>query len=133
MHMRFRLNSSLRARLFQLVVVALLPAFGLIVYHSGEQRKKALVDAENEALRLARVVAANEQRLIDSSGHLLIALAQLPAVRNGDAEACSALFARLLREYPPYANLGVASLDGSVICSARPLPNAANIGDRWYF
>jgi signal transduction histidine kinase len=119
--------------LFQLVIVALLPAFGLIIYHSGEQRNRAVRDAQYETLRLARLVASNQRRLIDSSGHLLIALSQLPVVRDGERTACSELFARLLKEYRPYANLGVANLNGDVICSARPLPAAASIADRSYF
>ncbi len=133
MNFRFRNNSGLRARLFQLVIVALLPALGLIIYHAGEQRRIAVRDAENQALRAARLVAANQRRLIDSSGHLLVALSELPEVRNGDRQACDALFARLLEKYPPYANLGVANLDGDVICSARLTPTAVNIADQWYF
>ncbi len=133
MHIRFRFNSGLRARLFQLVVVALLPAIGLILYQLGEQRAQAVKEAQNEALRLARLIASNQRRLIDSSGHLLIALSQLPDVRNGDRRACSLLFARLLKEYRPYANLGVANIAGDVTCSALPLSEKTNLGDRSYF
>jgi signal transduction histidine kinase/HAMP domain-containing protein len=115
------------------VIVALLPAFGLIIYHSGEQRSRAVRDAQFETLRLARLVASNQRRLIDSSGHLLIALSQLPVVRDGERTACSELFARLLKEYRPYANLGLANLHGDVICSARPLPEATTIADQSYF
>ncbi|MBM2802178.1 MAG: putative Histidine kinase [Deltaproteobacteria bacterium] len=133
MRFRIRINSGLRARLFQLVFVALLPALGLIIYHAGEQRQKAVRDAENQALRAARLVAANQRSLIDSSGHLLVALSELPEVRNGDAQACGALFARLLDKYRIYANLAVANPDGDVVCSGRPTPMAVNIADRSYF
>lgn len=133
MKFRIRINSGLRARLFQLVIIALLPALGVITYHASEQRRKAVRDAENQALRAARLVAANQRRLIDSSGHLLVALSELPAVRIGDGQDCSALFARLLEKYPLYTNLGVANLGGDVICSARPTPMAVNIADRLYF
>jgi len=130
---RFRINSGLRARLIQLVFVALLPALGLSIYHAGEQQRKGIADAEREALRAARLVAANQRRLLDSSGHLLVALSELPEVRYGDVEACSNLFARLLEKYRVYANLGMANLDGDVICSGVPLPTAVNIADRSYF
>lgn len=133
MRFRFRINSGIRARLFQLVIVALLPALGFIIYHASEQRQKAVRDAENEALRAARLVAASQRRLIDSSGHLLVALSELPEVRGGDAQVCGALFARLLGKYRVYANLGVANLDGDVICSGRPTPTVVNIADRLYF
>ncbi|MBM2804109.1 MAG: putative Histidine kinase [Deltaproteobacteria bacterium] len=131
--MRIRLNTNLRVRLFQLVFIALLPALGLIVYHAGEQSSKAVSDAENEALRMARVVAADQRRFIDSSGHLLIALSQLAEVRSLDVRACSALFARLLKEYRSYSNLGVATVDGNIVCSGRRLQIGTNVADHQYF
>ncbi|HLN85717.1 MAG TPA: cache domain-containing protein, partial [Candidatus Limnocylindrales bacterium] len=103
------------------------------IYHAGEQRRKAVSDAGNDALRAARLVAANQRRLIDSSGHLLVALSELPEVRNGDGQACGALFARLLEKYRLYANLGVANLNGNVVCSGRPAPTAVNVADLLYF
>ena len=130
MKLRFRINSGIRARLFQLVIVALLPALGFIIYHAGEQRQKALRDAETEALCAARLVAANQRGLMDSPGQLLVALSELPEVRNDDGGVCGVLFARWIEKYRPYANLGVANLNGDVICSARPSPTAVNIADR---
>lgn len=133
MKFRFRINSGFRARLFQLVIVALLPALGLIIYQAGEQRRKAVSDAEIAALRAARLVAANQRRLIDSSGHLLVTLSELPEVRSGDRRACAALFTRLREKYRLYTNLGVANLDGEVICSGRPAATTVNIADHLYF
>jgi signal transduction histidine kinase/HAMP domain-containing protein len=130
---RFRFNSGLRARLFQLVSVALLPALALIIYHASEQRQKAISDAENEALRAARLVAADQRRLIDSSGHLLLALSELPDVRDGDVAGCGALFTQLLDKYRIYANLGVADLSGNIICSGLAQSTVMNIADRRYF
>ncbi len=131
--MRIRLNTNLRARLFQLVFVALLPALGLIIYHAGEQSSKAVSDAENEMLRMARVVAAEQRRFIDSSGHLLIALSQLPAVRQLDKRECSILFARLLKGYHSYSNLAVATVDGNVVCSGRATELGTNVADQRFF
>ena len=130
---RFRLNTNLRGRLLQLVFISLLPALAVILFDAGEQRSKAIGNAENEALRAARLVAAEQQRVIDSAGDLLIALSQLPAVRRLDGPACSALFTRLLREDRSYANLEVATVDGKMVCSGRPTQIATNVAEQRYF
>ena len=49
------LRSSLRSRLLLLVLLALLPALVLILITAWEQRQLAAVDAQESALRLARV------------------------------------------------------------------------------
>src|SRR5262245_58556206 len=127
--MRFRLNLSLRVRLFEMVAIALLPAFGLIVYHSGEQRQKAIADAATAAQRYARFVAADIHRVIDSSGHLLMALAQLPEVQNADHGACNRVFAKIIQEYRVYGDFGVADRDGRILCSAAPPEGRPLVGD----
>jgi len=127
--MRIRLNLSLRVRLFELVAIALLPAFGLIVYHSEEQRQQVVADAANAAQRYARFVASDIRRVIDSSGHLLMALAQLPEVQNSDHNACNRVFARIITEYRVYGDIGVADSDGRILCSAAPPEARPRIDD----
>jgi hypothetical protein len=70
-------HRSLRARLIQLVLLAVLPALGLILYSAAEQRQLARSSAESEALRAVRVLVASHERLIESTRHLLIALSRL--------------------------------------------------------
>ena len=127
--MRFRLNPSLRARLFELVAIALIPAFGLIVYHSQEQRQQAIADAAKTAQHYARFVSSDIHRVIDSSGHLLMALAQLPEVQNAAHDACNRTFANIIGEYRMYADLGVADQDGRILCSALPAELRPPIAD----
>src|ERR671933_6870 len=125
--------ASLRVRLLLLVLLAVLPALGLILYGAAEQRRQAADTVQAEGLRLARLAAGDQEDLNESSRQLLIILARLPAVRDRDAAACSALFAELLRLYPRYANLGVAGADGEIFCSALPLGGPVNVADRSYF
>ncbi|HEU5462955.1 MAG TPA: cache domain-containing protein, partial [Candidatus Binatia bacterium] len=131
--MRKNYRPSLRARLTGLVLIAVLPAVGLILYHAGQQRITDSQETKREALRLVRVVASSQERLIDSTRHLLIALAMLREVRSQDKSACDALFARLLKEYPLYSNLGAADTSGEQYCSALPTTAPVSIGDRSYF
>jgi signal transduction histidine kinase len=130
--------AGLRSRLLLLVLLAVLPALGLTLATNLAQRRQAVAQAQGEALRLARVVAGDEERLLEGARQLLVLLARLPAVReaaDGDPAPCVALLADLLAQSPRYANLAVARADGEVVCSAVPAPPGAAVSaaDRAYF
>jgi predicted ester cyclase len=124
---------NLRVRFLLMVLLAVLPALGLLIYTADEQRDTALADAREEASRLAGLAATEEGRLIEGTRQLLVVLARLPEVRNGDADACNALFADLLADFPLYANLGVIAPDGRLICSAVPASGPTDLSDRAFF
>ena len=126
-------DTSLRVRLIELVLLAVLPALALILYNAGDQRRLARLKAENDVIRIVRVLAVSHERLIDSTRHLLLALARLAELRRADSKSCSTLLAELLPQYPHYTNLGAANANGDLICSARPVAKALNISDRAYF
>jgi PAS domain S-box-containing protein len=125
--------TSLRSRLLLLVLLTLLPALILILYTNAEQRQSAVLDAQADAVRLVRLVAANEAQLTEVTRQLLLLLAQLPEVRARDPAICSARLAELLGVYPFYALFAVAAPDGDVVCSALPLSEPVNVADRRYF
>jgi len=110
--------------------MAVVPMLGLMLWNHSDDRQKAAVAAQEEALRLARLAASDQGRLVESTRHLLIALAESPAIKETDPSACSHLLADLLRDMPPYQNLSVANSDGDVFCSAVPLPARVNVKDR---
>jgi signal transduction histidine kinase/DNA-binding response OmpR family regulator/HPt (histidine-containing phosphotransfer) domain-containing protein len=124
---------GLRVRLIFLVLLAIIPALGLILYSGLERRRLAGQEVQENALRLSRLAASNQQRLIEDAHQLLVALARLPEVRAGDPDGSSALFARLLQGYPRYANLGAIRPDGDIFASALPLEGRVNASDRSYF
>jgi diguanylate cyclase (GGDEF)-like protein len=125
--------ASLRVRLLLLVLLAVVPALGLMLYSAGEQRRMATAAVQQDALRLARIVAASQDGFIEGARQILTALAQLPDVRDGDTKHCSALLAGLMAKFPSYANFGVIAPDGVVTCSGLPLRARLNLGDRAYF
>ncbi|MEX2245182.1 MAG: ATP-binding protein [Dehalococcoidia bacterium] len=124
--------TSLRARLFLLVFIALLPVVGLLVYDYLDQRERAADDAREGALQLTHLVAAEGDLAAQQSRQLLIGLSRLEEVR-GDPAACNALFADLLAQFPLYANLGVVERDGNVNCSGLPLTEPVSAADRVWF
>ncbi|OGL19952.1 MAG: hypothetical protein A3K12_02675 [Candidatus Rokubacteria bacterium RIFCSPLOWO2_12_FULL_71_19] len=125
--------SSLRSRLLLLVLLALVPALALILVTAWEQRQLAAAEAEESALRLARLAASDQERLIEGARALLIGLAQLPDVQAPAAGACSAQAAAIHRRFPVYTNLGAIAPAGDVFCSAVPLRGPVSLADRGYF
>ncbi len=128
-----RLLSSLRVRLLLLVLLAVLPALGLIVYNAFEQRRLGTDAAKMEAKRLVRMASSMNERLLDGARQLLITLSLLDSVRNRNPDQCSVLFSNLIRLQPAYANIGGISLDGSVFASGVPALEPMNLSDRAYF
>ena len=124
--------ASLRSRLLSLVLLAVVPALALTVYTYLEERELEKARVREDALRLARLASDDQAQLVQGARQLLVALAQLPEVRGGDPAACSALFARLLEQFPSYANLGVIGPDGTSSCDALS-SGPTFLGDRGYF
>ncbi len=110
---------SLRHTLLLLVLLTALPALALILSTAWEQRRQAVMGAQEDALRLARLAAADHARLIEGARSLLIGLAQLSDVQMHNAKACTALFAKVQQQFPLYTNIGAIRPDGEVFCAAR--------------
>jgi len=98
--------SRLRARLLALVLLAILPALGLVLYTGFEQRSAARAEAEASARRVAKLAAASQKQHFEATRQLLATLAQLPQVRPDRPAECQALFTNLLQLHPIYANIG---------------------------
>lgn len=125
--------SGLRGRLLLFLLVAMLPALGLILYTAFHSWKLAEAYTRDETARLVRLASSDYQRLVEGTRHLLGALAGMTEVRERDAASCSALFGRLKTGYPHYANLGAIDPGGNIFCSATPLAARTKAGDRSYF
>ncbi len=121
--------SSLRLRLLLLVLLAVLPALGLMLYAASVQRELAIAKVQADALGLTRLAASSQERLIEGARQLLVVAAHLHEVRGRDTAACNALFADLLKRYPLYVNLGATDLQGNVFCSAVPTTQQLTTAD----
>ena len=125
--------SSLRVRLLLLVLLAVAPALGMILYTAREQRRLATLQVQHNMLQLSRLAASHQDDLIEGARQLLVTLARLPQVRGATPAACRALFADLLKQHQGYSNLGVITPNGDVVCSGLPLRGPTNLADRAYF
>jgi len=130
--LRSRLG-GLRLRLVGLLLLALLPAFGLMIFSASESRSRAIEDAQANAMRLTELATANQRQLIDSSRDILITLAQLPAIQSKDRAACLFFLSNTLMQHPLYANFGAANGSGDVFCMTLPQRLPINIAHQDYF
>jgi serine phosphatase RsbU (regulator of sigma subunit) len=124
---------SLRLRLLGLVVLMLVPWLVLVVYTQADERKAAIANVNDDAMRLIRIVTSNQAAQIEAARQLLTAFARLPQLHTKDAAACNALLAEMLTAYPLYLNFGVADPNGNLFCSALPFRSPINVADRAYF
>ena len=70
--------ASLRFRLLLLVLFAVIPAFLLTVFTNWNERRLAATEVREEALRLARLAAADQEQLVEGVRQLLLTLARFP-------------------------------------------------------
>lgn len=124
---------SLRARLVLLVLLVALPIALLWVVSALQIRQRARLDAEALVLQVARSAVREHEALVQGARQLLPALAANHEVLNLDGAGCSREFARLLSQYPFYANFGAMGADGLIFCSALPFIPPIDSSDRFYF
>ena len=111
-----RFASSLRARLSALVFLAVLPAFGVILFTDQRHRASLATQVQQSALESARVITTEQRRVFENAHQLLITLSRLPQIREQNSVACEKILAGLLE--PLYVDLGVIDPKGNLVCNA---------------
>jgi len=128
-------HSSLRIRVLLPAALVAIPALILLVYMSVQQRREAESDITRNAEQLARIATVDQERLIEGTRQLLIALSQSRDVREareGNVEGCNSYLNQLIRQYgSTYNNIGFADSDGMIVCSGFGTP--VSIANREYF
>lgn len=124
---------SLRLRIVLLVLLAALPPLFVLFQRSRLEREMVGREVAAEAVRMARVAALGEERVIAEARALLETVRAVVTI-YGPAETCERILPALIAGDPRLANLGVIGPDGYVICAARmPAGPPAFLGDRDYF
>jgi len=117
------------------VLLAIIPMAGLIIYNDLEQRRLATQNCEKDLLQVVKNCDSDYTNVIQQTKQLLAALAEFPAVKQYDPIATSALFTRVVREDSLYHNIMATRADGEIFASAQPLPPQVphNLSSRLYF
>ena len=130
--MKPALLRSIRAKLVLLVLIAVLPVGGLVVYTGLRVERVETKEAYGNALSLVQNLAIEHERIASSTRQLLMALSKLPEVQSGNRRVCEALFAQLLEQNKIYTNIIGTDAEGVAFASGQrntPLP----LGHRKHF
>lgn len=124
---------GLRTRLVLLVLLALLPVLGLLVYSAKQSYRAALQLAHADLQSQVLMLSVREQRTVDMVHELLSGIASSPHIKNSVPGLCGPHLKNLHSEHPEFTNLGLAAPDGRLLCNARGVAGELNISDRLYF
>jgi len=124
---------SLLARLLLIVSIAVLPALAFQVYIEREARQTRQQLVEDEAMRLVRLVASEQQRIVEGAEQVLTVISGAPAVQDDIPALCQRLLANLLEQSPRYSFAGVIGPDGRSVCAPGPQDTGVDLSDRPYF
>src|SRR5215471_8065293 len=117
-----------RTRLIVLMLLALLPAFGLVVYENLEQRRIETEHVREGAIAVARLAAANQENFTKNSRQMLATLTELPFLLLGTNRAyCESRLSSLRKLSPDYLNIGLVETNGNIFCSAQPFDGTVNV------
>lgn len=126
-------RKSLRTRLVLLVIVAILPLFGLAMIRAVLSTDSAVSDANKNLEFAASLMAANQDGVADSARQLLVAVGSRPDLADGKGAGCQQYFKTLVDQLKVYANIGIIGPDGYVRCHSVPNSPPTFAGDRPYF
>jgi diguanylate cyclase (GGDEF)-like protein/PAS domain S-box-containing protein len=125
--------SNLQIRLTILVLLFAIPIYVLTFYWGIEERYRALIDTQNEALGQVREISIYQKQLILHTHQILFTLSQLTMIRDLDSGACSTILANLLKQSQNFTAFWAAKPTGEIFASALPLNEPVNISDRPYY
>ena len=111
---------TLRARLLLLILLAALPTMAIEAYSEAELRSTRQEEIRQEALRLMRLVTAEQERIDESARQLLVGFSEGEEVHAQDWMHCSETAKQVLARVDGYVNIGIASADGDLLCSGLP-------------
>ena len=127
------LQLPLRKQLVLLVVAAMVPLLGMAIFNAELSSDAALSRATNDLKFAVSLAASNQQQVIETAHQVLVAISHVPGIREGQYAHCNQHLSELRRQLPSYANFGIASAQGFVLCSGLVTAAPLYVGDRSYF
>jgi two-component system, cell cycle sensor histidine kinase and response regulator CckA len=125
--------SGLRGRLFLLVALAMLPAFGLSFYANRSDRQHQVAAVVEDTVRLARALATDQERIVEGTRQILSDLGSIAEVRGGDPVRVRTLFALLMKQWHGYASFTLIDPAGRVTVSLPAVDRPLDFSGRPWF
>jgi PAS domain S-box-containing protein len=126
--------TGLQRRLLVLLIVALLPVFGFVIYASIKNQEERLSQAGINLSTVAQLSALGTARTVEGTRQLLGVIASGPSLRgDGLNHLCTEFLSNIRSAYPLYLNVGFLDTAGGVRCDGLNSTSADNFADRPYF
>ncbi len=111
-----RAFNSLLSRILLVVAVALLPAFGFLIYSKidGERLRQQFM--EEQALRLTALVNAEQSRVFEGAEQILDLVDGSPLLQLGPSD-CGQLLSNIVQIAPRYVSVVVIAPHGGIGCA----------------
>lgn len=130
--MKFPFSPSIRTTLVYLVLVAVLPALGIMLYSGYKLRDNIIRSAEATVLRQIQVMASHHEQVIDNARLLLATLAKAREIQMLDPLGSQLLLEEMLSRNGSYAALALSDPDGRIV-AVSPAESFSSIESESYF
>jgi len=123
---------SLHARLFAIVLLAMLPVLIMALLMARDRYEEAKANVLAASRQLAQQYSGGGRNLFDRARGLLAEIAALHDVHHDSAD-CARTLAALSREHPEYGTITHNGPDGGLIASSQPGPAWRSLsGTGWF-
>ncbi len=126
-------GTSLKTRLYLLVLAAFIPVAALIFYIAEEQKSIETKAILHRTMMLAQATADEEYLRLDSARNLLATLADAWRLVPDRADRLAGLVTDLVKRTDVYADIGILDLEGRPVVFAGPSDKGRNYRDRDWF
>ncbi|MDB5365807.1 MAG: ATP-binding region, ATPase-like, partial [Rhodospirillales bacterium] len=109
---------TLLTRLILLIALAVLPTLAVVGLHEAGRYEERTQDVHLSAQMQAQQLAAEFRSSIESGQQLLMALSEMPAVLERNADECDRLLARLHLRFPVFGAIVATDEHGVVRCGS---------------
>ncbi|UTF49260.1 ATP-binding protein [Desulfomicrobium sp. ZS1] len=130
--MRFSFFSSIRAILVFLVLLAMLPALGIMLCSGYSLREHMIVDAEEAALRQIHGMASHHEQVVENARLLLATLAKAHEIQTLDPLGSQLLLEEMLTRNEAYVALVLSDPAGRIV-AVSPVDSFSSIAGEVYF
>ncbi|MGE4442495.1 MAG: ATP-binding protein [Desulfomicrobium sp.] len=130
--MGFPFFSSIRAILVFLVLLAMLPALGIMLGSGYTLRKHMVVDAEETALRQIHGMASHHEQIVENARLLLATLAKAHEIQTLDPLGSQLLLEEMLTRNEAYVALALSDPAGRIV-AVSPVDSFSSIAGEAYF
>ncbi len=130
--MSLKFLRTIKTHLLLLILIAILPALGIIIYSGIELSQRDIEDARSDAMEVVKSLAYEHERAVEGARQFLMTLAKVPEIRSLNVQASNGLLAELLKQNPLYGVIFVLDSKGVLVSSSLPF-KSVNMRERKYF